>query len=158
MVGIDPGSRHTGVVVRQGDTLVDHLTLERLGKADMPDRVYLRQVVLTCVRLVEQHDATVAVEGVQKPSPFMGKTGNVSFSNVTGILGTACVLGAVLALLPAVVVPPGGNGSGQMLAYPIQLRPTRGKGAGGDKLRHERSAWDIAGAGITMVRQQRIVA
>lgn len=111
------------------------------------------------VALYEEYDAdAVAIEGVQKPSPFMGKSGNVSFTNVNGLLGTAMVLGAVLAALPAIVVPPGGNGSDPMGVYPVELRPTRGKGAGGDKLRHERSAWDVAGTGMTLWRRQRIVA
>jgi hypothetical protein len=33
-----------------------------------------------------------------------------------------------------------------MAAYPAALRPTGGKGAGKDRLRHVRSAWDVAGA------------
>jgi hypothetical protein len=151
-IGVDPGSRHTGVVVRRGDELVEHQTFERVGPGEIPDRAYLRSVLVALTRLVDTHDALVVVEGVQKPSPFMGASGNVSFSNVSGILGTAVVFGAVVAVLPSVVVPPGGNGSGPLRAYPPELRPTRGKGAGKDKLRHERSAWDVAGAGAGMGR------
>lgn len=145
--------------MRRGDVLLEHLTLTRVGTENLPGQEYLRTVALTLVRLVEAHSTdAVAVEGVQKPSPFMGKSGNVSFTNVNGLLGTAMVFGAVLALLPALVVPPGGNGSDPMIAYPLPLRATRGKGAGGDKLRHERSAWDVAGTGMTMLRRQRISA
>lgn len=157
-VGIDPGGRYTGVVVRRGNDLLDHRTYTRPGTDDLPERSFLRRLMLELMDLVELHDAAVAVEGVQKPSPFMGKTGNVSFSNVTGILGTAAVWGAVMAILPAVVIPPGGNGSGPMRAYPVELRPTTGKGAGKDKLRHERSAWDVAGAGAAHVRLATISA
>jgi hypothetical protein len=125
----------------------------------MPDRLYIRSIVLRLVRLVEEYGAeVVAVESVQKPSPFMGKSGNVSFSNVTGILGTAAVYGAVLAVLPAVEIPPGGNGSGNLAAYPVELRPTRGSGAGKDKKRHMRSAWDVAGTGALVLRSHRVSA
>ena len=159
LVGVDPGGRYTGLVVRRGDVLVEHHTLVRVGDDDLPTHSCLRTVALGVIKLFEAHNADgVAIEGVQKPSPFMGKSGNVSFSNVTGILGTAMVLGAVLALVPAIVVPPGGNGSDPLGAYPVELRPTRGKGAGADKLRHERSAWDVAGAGATLLRRQRISA
>jgi len=69
------------------------------------------------------------------------------------------VLGAVLNEVPLhdaverlVVVPPGRNGSGPMAAYPAKLRPKAGKGRGRDNLRHERSAWDVAGAARMIVR------
>lgn len=141
--------------MRRGNDLLYHDTMERITAGDMPDRLYIRSVVLRLVRLVEEYGAdVVAVESVQKPSPFMGKQGNVSFSNVTGILGTAAVYGAVLAVLPAVEVPPGGNGSGALVAYPVELRPTRGSGAGKDKKRHMRSAWDVAGVGALLLRQR----
>ena len=159
IVGVDPGGRYTGVVVRQGDQLLYSDTLERITAAEMPDRLYIRSVVQRVMRLVDEHGAeAVAVESVQRPSPFMGKSGNVSFSNVTGILGTAAVYGAVLAVLPAVEVPPGGNGSGHLAAYPIELRPTRGSGAGKDKKRHMRSAWDVAGVGALLLRPRRVSA
>ena len=157
-IGVDPGARYTGVVVRRGNDLLDHRTYTRVSTGELPDRAYLRRIVLDLMDLVELHGAGVAVEGVQKPSPFMGKTGNVSFSNVTGILGTAAVWGAVVAVLPAQIVPPGKNGSAPMRAYPVELRPTSGRGAGKDKLRHERSAWDVAGAASAAARLAAISA
>lgn len=146
LVAVDPGSRNTGVVARRGDELLGFETLVRKGTADMPGAIYLREILAVVLGLWQSLNAdAVAVESAQKPSPFMGQTGNVSFSNVTGILGTAMVIGAVLGFFPETVeVPPGGNGSGALLAYPIELRPSRGKGAGKDNLRHMRSAWDVA--------------
>ncbi len=86
----------------------------------------------------------------------MGKSGNVSFTNVSGLLGTAMVVGAVAGFFPNTIeVPPGGNGSGHMGAYPVELRPTRGKGAGGDNLRHMRSAWDVGATAGLLLRQSR---
>lgn len=155
LVAVDPGSRNTGVITRRGDELLRYTTLVRKGDSDLPDAEYLREVVSTVLDMWSRVLAqVVAVEAVQKPSPFHGKTGNVSFTNVTGLLGTAMVVGAVLAAFPHTVeVPPGGNGSGHLGAYPIELRPTRGKGAGSDNLRHMRSAWDVAGTAALLLRQ-----
>lgn len=158
-MGVDPGARWVGLVVRQGDVLLEHHTLTRVGDDDLPGRDMLTAVSSAVRALYKAHDAdAIGVEGVQKPSPFMGKSGNVSFTNVNGLLGTAMVLGAVLSAFPAIVVPPGGNGSDPMGVYPVELRPTRGKGAGGDKLRHERSAWDVAGTATMMLRRSRVSA
>ncbi len=159
VVGVDPGGRWVGLVVRQGNVLLEHHTLTRVGNDDLPGSDMLRTVSLAVIALYEGHDAdAVGIEGVQKPSPFMGKSGNVSFTNINGLLGTAMVFGAVLSVLPAIVVPPGGNGSAPMGVYPVELRPTRGKGAGSDKLRHERSAWDVAGTTITLLRRESVSA
>lgn len=48
-------------------------------------------------------------------------------------------------------VRPAHHGQGFIGAYPAELRPTRGKGAGKDRFRHMRSAWDVAGAALLKV-------
>ncbi len=145
------------MIARQGDKLLAFHTVVRQGKEEMPGAGYLREVLRCVLEFWEAFQAdAVAHEAVQKPSPFMGKSGNVSFTNVSGLLGTAMVVGAVAGFFPHTIeVPPGGNGSGHMGAYPIELRPTRGKGAGGDKLRHMRSAWDVSGTAELLLRQSR---
>lgn len=157
LVAVDPGGRNTGVIARQGDKLLAFRTVVRRGKEELPGAEYLREVLRCILEFWETFQAdAVAHEAVQKPSPFMGKSGNVSFTNVSGLLGTAMVVGAVAGFFPHTIeVPPGGNGSGHLGAYPVELRPTRGKGAGADNLRHTRSAWDVGGTAALMMRQSR---
>ncbi|MCA1841749.1 MAG: hypothetical protein LC792_00905 [Actinobacteria bacterium] len=144
IIGVDPGAAETGVVVRRGDDLVSAVVIDR--RPGQPLAVYLASV-LRVLRVVAVEGATIAVEDVTPPNPHMGMIA------VGGLIGTAAVLGAVLGAHPgAVVVPAGGNGSGPLCAYPPSLRPTRGKGAGYDRLRHARSAWDIAGGAAVMLR------
>lgn len=147
VVGVDPGHSETGIVLRLGDELLEHSTVIR---DDEPDGRYVDRVNAVVNTRSELHkNCLVAVEGVRAPNPHVGRV-----TNVTGLLGTAIVLGGVLAWWPdALVIPPGGNGSGPLAAYPEALRPTRGRGAGKDNLRHERSAWDVAGAALTLATQ-----
>lgn len=151
VVGIDPGGQSTGLVVRHRDTLVAHTTVLRNKR---PMGWYLAEILdtaseyvsLAANAAVEAGDWLVAVEGINDPNP------HVRLTNVRGLIDTATVLGAVLGRWPAVIVPPGGNGSGPLGAYPEALRPTRGQGRGRDALRHERSGWDVAGAALTVQR------
>jgi len=151
VVGVDPGGRWTGIVLRRGDDICEWSTVTA-NSDGLPSADYLAAVCNLVILYRGQTGShpgavVIAVEGVKAPNPHVG------MSNPLGIMGTAMVLGAVLRDFPgAVVVPPGGNGSGPMLAYPEALRPTRGKGAGKDGLRHCRSAWDVAGAALGMVR------
>lgn len=143
VLGVDPGGQYTGLVLRRGNQLIDHLTITR-GHLTMA--AHLANVT-EAVRLHLAQANLLAVEDLNDPSPHMGLT------SVRGLIDTAQVLGAVLSHWPtAVVVPPGGHGSGPLLAYPRALHPTRGRGRGKDRLRHERSAWDVAGAGLIQHR------
>lgn len=138
IIGIDPGAT-TGLVVRHGTELLAHKTTAGIdGVLD---------AVVDALEECGLRGLWVAIEDVTPPNPHMG------IINVSGIITTAKVFGAVLGAYPdAIVVPPAGHGSGPLGAYPQALRPTRGKGAGKDKLRHCRSAWDIAGAARTLLR------
>ena len=81
----------------------------------------------------------VAVEDLVEPNPHLG------LSNVKGLMDTAQVLGALRAHFDVVLVAPGGNGSAPLQTYPAELvGDNEPKGTG--KLRHARSAWDVAGA------------
>lgn len=147
-MGIDPGARNTGVVVRQGIVLLDFETVIRVGPEDLPLAGYLQEVLRVVLGFWQKHVADmVAVEAVVAPSPFQGRESGPGFSNLDGILGTAMVVGAVEGFFPhAISVPPARMGQAPLSAYPDALRPTAGKGKGKDKLRHVRSAWDVAGA------------
>lgn len=147
IIGVDPGGRSTGIVVRQGNTLLGSHTFEAPYGLEGPALIGLCEDIAFRELACQRAPVRVAVEGLNPPSPHMGLT------NVSGLIGAATVLGAVLSHWPhAIVVPPGGNGSGPLAAYPEALRPRRGKGAGKDSLRHCRSAWDVAGAASTMLK------
>jgi len=142
MLGIDPGGAQTGLcLVRADGQPVDACVIERNKEAEQS--VYVGEVVAACKEyLVSQPKSLVAVEGVTTPrSHFRGQ---VSLINVSGLIGAAVVLGAVLAVWPdAFVVPPAGNGSGLLEAYPPMLVGPREK-KGGGWMRHCRSAYDVA--------------
>lgn len=149
VVGVDPGGATTGLVVRAGTRLLEHATIDRKG-LELP--AYLDRVASWVVGARETFGAKVAVEDTIPPNPHLG------LSNPAGIIAAAQVLGAVLLMAPAaVVVRPGGHGSpkasrAELLAsYPPELvgdRETRGTG----KLRHVRSAWDVAGMAAWLLR------
>lgn len=145
IIAVDPGGTESGIVLRRGDELVYHATIKESDPLE-----HIRRL-LWGLDQAYQHDPTAdfAVEDVTQPNPHMGLT------NVKGLIGTARTLGAVLAWgadADVILVPPGGNGSGPLTAYPPALRPTRGLGRGKDGLRHCRSAWDVAGAAETLLR------
>jgi hypothetical protein len=74
----------------------------------------------------------------------------MGLTNVRGLLDTAIVVGVLLGRHPLILVPPGKHGKGLLLAYPRPLQPENGRGRGYDRMRHCRSAWDVAGAAMTM--------
>lgn len=148
ILGIDPGSRFTGMVLRRGDELLGwHLTV-RNDTARLPDGHYLRRVLGNCRALIGTYEGVVVgVEGIEW-WPRKGQP-----RNERGNYGTAMVLGAVLARWPdAVVVEPGrGVGNYHVQAYPAVIRPpVNGKGA--DKLNHVRAGWDHSFAAETLHR------
>jgi len=145
VVGIDPGGAATGIVAREGDTLVGWCLLER--DRDQSFEHWVRECAETARTFVAKTEATlVAIEMINEPTWHVRQRP----ITVLGILDTQAVIGALLVSLPNVVlVPPGGNGSGPLLAYPKELvgaREHRGTGY----RRHLRSAWDLAGAGERM--------
>lgn len=152
VVGIDPGGRESAVVVRRGPLLVASQVLKRAGAGKLPDSRYLGQVVdvagdYVAANLENGQRPVVAVEGVEEPSWYMN--GKVSPANMGGLMATCMVLGAIMAVFPdAVVVRPRRHGQAAISAYPEELRPVRGSGKGKDRLRHARSAWDIAQHGL----------
>lgn len=139
VVGVDPGGQTTGIVRRTGDRL-DHYDLVIRGDSPMAD--YLQRVLIAVARAATDRTPKplLAVEDLTHPNPHLG------VANVAGLLDTAQVLGAVTARWPnRRLVAPGGHGSHLLAAYPAELVGARER-SGGGRLRHCRSAWDIAGA------------
>ncbi len=140
VVGIDPGAKETGIVLVEGRSVLAGCTVKRKTGTTIPTADYLHEVLEAVGEYVEKgKDPIVGVESLVAPNPHMGYTA------VMPLLGAAVVLGAVLTTYPdAVLVRPAKNGSRPIESYPKELRPTRGKGAGKDRLRHTRSAFDVA--------------
>lgn len=157
VLGVDPGGRASGLVVRHGRTLCGWTLVVR----DDDLTAYLRAVTTAVDQLLHDHACDVlAVETLTDPNPHLGLT------NVRGLIDTAHVLGALLHHFDDVrLVRPGGHGKtpglprGRVLdaymrdAYPAELLPDRDGVAYEDAKRHLRSAWDVAAAGLNV--QQR---
>lgn len=149
VLGVDPGGAHTGyAIVDDGGTLVAWWLHDRDG--DSLDR-WVGQCAQSALTLASAHQPdVVAVEGTNQPTGHMGMT------SVAGLLDTAWTAGGIVAVcgdyrIPLVVVPPGGHGSNPLAVYPPQLVGERErKGAG--RLRHVRSAFDVALAGRLLHR------
>jgi hypothetical protein len=150
-LGIDPGARYTGVVVRDGDELLSASTIVRppeipaVSWALLVPRIIEREVVAAFPSIV-----AVGIEGISDPKGWQG--GKKSPINPKDIIRAGMVLGACAERFhgryPLVIVPPKKNGSGGF--YPAALtgrRPASLHGAanGAGTRDHERSAWDIAG-------------
>lgn len=149
VIGVDPGGRYTGIVVRHQDTLC----YTALVKRETPLDWYLGEVVDTVEKardvaknillaetpnLITQPTA-LAVEDLNPPTPQMGMT------SVQGLLETAQVIGAISGKYPITRIPPGQHGNKPLTAYPGALvHPSEEAGRG--RYRHLRAAWDIAQA------------
>lgn len=158
VIGIDPGGRSTGLVLMVDGALLDFAVIERKGKEPLPGPDYLGEVVQAVRNMMLDKDdlsdvypyrspLLIAVEGIEKPKSHID--GRKRFLDPLALVGTAAVWGHVIGTFGTVAVPPGGNGSKPFYAYPEAIRPKPG-GKGTDRLRHARSAWDIALAAITL--------
>lgn len=145
VLGIDPGGKWTGIVLRDGPRLANLVGGALVTREpEWPIDRWVRVVCEAVERVADWRPQAplVCIEGLNDPTPHLG------LAAVRGLIDTAHVRGALLARWAAAVdVPPGKHGSGPLAAYPEALRPQRGKGRGQDRLRHVRAAWDVAGAG-----------
>lgn len=151
VLGIDPGARYTGIVLRDGDTVLHATTLVRPDNLQEGSPEWL----LTVVERVRAILATcppgtrVGIEGIAAPKGFA--RGKQAAINPAPLVHAAAIYGAVLATIPdAVVVPPGGNGSQHLTHYPSVLQGRRpadlsGDSTGAGTRDHEQSAYDVAG-------------
>lgn len=152
VIGIDPGKNETGIVVRNGDNLQYACVVDREDQSDQAYIIDVLETIQNAQTYVTTNSELIAVEGLIAPDemPWLGK------KHVGPIIGTAIILGAVLATYPgAVIVPPGGTGAGPFAGYPEAIRPTGLNPKGFDIMRHLRSAWDIAIAGERLAKLHR---
>lgn len=148
VIGVDPGARYTGIVIRDGDTPLYSATLVR--DKDTAPGVWAREVIVFLRGLLaEWGDMPMGVEGVSDPKGFKG--GERAALNPAHIMRAAVVFGAVAAVWPdSVIIPPGGNGSQHESHYPDSMRGRRpkdlpGSNTGAGTRAHEQSAYDVAG-------------
>ena len=138
-------------MVRDGDRLLGHRLVERDGDDWDRYRDDLTGALWDFAEPVEgvaMSASLVAVEGLHVPTPHMGMT------SVKGLIDTARVLGWVEWVAcqvwgdqgPFVSVPPGGHGTAPRSTYPPELIGAREGPKLTGRLRHCRSAWDVAGA------------
>lgn len=150
VIGVDPGARYTGVVVRDGDAVLHASTLVR------PDSVesgtdWALLVVEQIREILKNFPSTIpmGVEGISDPKGF--QHGKKAAINPKDIIRAGIVLGAVVANWPkAEIVSPGNNGSKHYSHYPAALigrRPADlpGSSQGAGTRGHEQSAYDVAG-------------
>ena len=141
ILSFDPGSRHSGVIVRRGEELVDWRVVKRRSDGPDVDGAYLREVVEIGESFIEAalHDLddvpVTAVEGLawwpQKGVP----------RNQLHLYSTAMVVGAILYRWPDAIVVPSGRGVAMLheWSYPAAIRP---KGQGKGVKVHARASWD----------------
>lgn len=146
VLGVDPGGQETGLVLVVDGKLAAHQVVQRKGMFLQEWVQAVRDAVWDVMEVEPLGPFTVlvCVEDVNAPNPHLG------LIQVRGLLDAAAVLGAVLVNWKIVqVVPPGGHGSAPLGAYPPELvGPNEPRGTG--VLRHCRSAWDIAHAGVRL--------
>lgn len=150
IVGIDPGSRYTGVVVRDGDVVLHASTLVRpknLSSGTEWALVVVSQI--ETILLDYPNMIPVGVEGISDPKGF--QYGQKAAINPKDIIRAGIVLGAVVCRWPqAIIVEPGGNGSQHASHYPTALIGRRkpdllGSSQNAGTRGHEQSAYDVAG-------------
>ena len=164
VVGVDPGGRECGIIVRirSGPVFVAVISRPAADRDPVPGAGYLNDVIDTlaqAVAVAETHadpreGPWVGCEEVKPPGGYARGGQRRRPIDPAALIGMSMVYGAVLAVFPRViVVPVGGNGSLPLRAYPRELvggppnercPPAEPKGTG--LLRHARSAWDVAGA------------
>lgn len=150
-IGIDPGSRYTALVVRDGDEVLHATTVKREGDQEPID--YARMVVEILVPIVRDFESRyenviVGIEGITDPKGF--SNGRRAPINPKDIVRTGVTAGGLaVALMDAIVIPPGHNGSQHLSQYPDALKGRRpadlpGDSTGAGTRRHEQSAFDVA--------------
>lgn len=135
IVGIDPGARETGIIVREQDTLCGATIVSFASGETLHD--YLSNVLST---IRDYAPEVIVLEDLVSPTFHATQR----LINAYGVIGTAIVIGAVLAIHPhTVLVPPASYGAMPLASYPdalVGVRESKGRGV----LRHARSAWDIS--------------
>lgn len=137
IVGVDPGYT-TGICAVRSDSSVYNAGLVRWETLTELWRTYAAEVAAHVERIVDGADTfTVKVEDIVAPNPHLG------LSNPKHAINTARLIGYLEALYDCELVRPGKKGGRPLSEYPAALvADNEPKGTG--KLRHARSAYDIA--------------
>lgn len=148
-LGIDPGSRNTALVVRDGDVVLHASTFVRVGNQDPVEYAYEAADFVESVRK-DFPDIPMGLEGITDPKGF--NRGKRAAINPKDIIRTATVAGVIAGIWrkEIIIIPPGGNGSQDLTQYPASLKGRRpsdlpGSSIGAGTRKHEQSAFDIAG-------------
>lgn len=150
ILGIDPGARYTGVVLRDGDAVLHSTTLVR-PQEQSSGTEWALSVVAGIEEILTQIDSTpsIAIEGINDPKGF--QHGKHAAINPKDIIRAGIVLGALVQRFPgAAIIAPGNNGSQHYSHYPDVLIGRRPKDLPGSSnsagtRNHEQSAYDVAG-------------
>jgi hypothetical protein len=144
VLGVDPGGRTTGLCLCDGREVLGWQLVKR---GTQPFDTYLMNVLGRISGLALSGQA-IAVEDLVDPNPHLGITA------VRGLLDTAQVIGAIRATLDVTMIRPGGHGSNILRSYPPELVGPREGPSGKGKMRHVRSAFDIAQAYAMTARME----
>lgn len=148
-IGIDPGAKYTGIVVRDGDVVLHSSTVVNVD--DLAPLEYARAVVAFVIKevVLTNPDYPIGIEGISDPKGYnRGKRAPI---NPKYVMRMAAVAGALAAAFPnAYTIPPKGNGSQHISQYPEVLKGRRpkdlpGSSTGAGTRSHEQSAFDVAG-------------
>lgn len=149
VLGIDPGARYTGVVIRDGDVVLHSSTLVRPETIESGTEWALSCVTQVLEIVQEYGTIPVGIEGISDPKGF--QHGKKAAINPKDIIRAGIVLGALVVVFPnAAIIPPGKNGSKHYSHYPSVLigrRPSDlpGSSQSAGTRGHEQSAYDVAG-------------
>jgi hypothetical protein len=170
-IGIDPGARWTGIVVRDGMTLLGWTVIDR-KKID-PDSerhtpATMEAVVEAVGLLADPATCRIAIEDADRPNPHVTRKNGNSLIDTRHIIDTARLVGYLQCAFPhAVIVRTNGHGSQALASYPhgpdgIVTDTERANAIRRGRLMapaprnppqcHARSGWDIAGAAATEAR------
>lgn len=156
VIGVDPGGRMTGIAARCGDEYLGHELVVRHGRGVIPGPGYQREVcerVLAWTLVWPAARVVVAIEGVYDPNPSRAEERE---DRGGGLIALGKVVGALELYFPdALVVPPDHHGRNLLAAYPKALVDDEelARLSGDGPLQHCRSAWDVAGRAVWMLRQ-----
>lgn len=160
VLAVDPGPRWTALVVR--DTRAPETTDDAAPAAEILDRQELDDVTalgawaLKCATVAHnlkiRHAPDVsAVEAAVAPTAYSG--GKLKMTNPGPIIETAVIVGAIVARLHAVIIPPDGFGAPvpsrrhlEAMYPPSLIGPRETTGSGKSPRQHLRAAFDLAGA------------
>jgi hypothetical protein len=159
VIGIDPGARYTAISVRDGDELLLSSTYVR--PKELPPITWAvtvtKQIMEDIIPLYP--DAPIGIEGITDPNAY--NQGVKSLNNPKHLIHLGFVVGALAGAFPkAVIVRPGKNGKKEW--YPDALMGRRPKtlpgiATGAGTRNHERSAFDVAGAVESRIKDRYVL-